>query len=67
MTEAELTQYIRDIPDWPEPGVIFKDITPLLAHPAAFNAALDLMDRPYADQGVTKVVGIEARGFIHSL
>ena len=64
MTEADLTSYIRDIPDWPEPGVVFKDITPLLAHNDAFELALDLMDRPFAAEGVTKVVGIEARGFI---
>lgn len=43
---------------------MFKDITPLLANPDAFNTALGLMDGPFADQGVTRVVGIEARGFI---
>ena len=64
MTEAELTAHIRDIPDWPEPGVVFKDITPLLADAEAFHTALDLMDGPFVDEGITRVVGIEARGFI---
>ena len=64
MTTAELASYIRDVPDWPEPGVVFKDITPLLAHHDAFREALDAMDGPFADAGITKVVGIEARGFI---
>lgn len=54
---------IRDIPDFPEPGVIFKDITPVLADPAAFQALVNQMAEPYKGQGITKVVGIEARGF----
>jgi len=64
MDGAELESHIRDILDWPEPGIVFKDITPLLAHPDAFSAALDAMLEPFADSGITKVVGIEARGFI---
>ena len=64
MSEHEFRSLIRDIPDFPEPGIVFKDITPLLAEPGAFSAAIDAMARPFLGAGVTKVVGIEARGFI---
>ena len=60
----DLAPFIRDIPDWPKPGVIFKDITPLLADAEAFRTAIDAMADAYADAGVTKVMGAEARGFI---
>ena len=63
-----LLSRIRDIPDWPKPGVVFKDITPLLADPVAFDAALDGLAAPGRDAAgtpiVDTVVGIEARGFI---
>lgn len=59
-----LEAYIRDIPDWPKPGVMFKDITPLLADPEAFRACIDALAAPYSDKGITKVLGAEARGFI---
>mgnify|MGYP001291941137 CR=1 FL=1 len=60
----ELKDYIRDVPDFPKPGIMFKDITTLIKHPDAFRASiLQLADR-YRDSGITKVVGIEARGFI---
>lgn len=59
-----LAAYIRDIPDFPKPGVIFKDITPLLASPEGFREAIEQMAAPYRDAGVTKVLGAEARGFI---
>ena len=59
----QLTALIRDIPDFPEPGVVFKDITPVLADAAALRALVDAMAAPYVDAGVTKVAGIEARGF----
>ncbi len=55
---------IRDIPDFPKPGVVFKDITPLLADSQAFRAALDLLGDRYRDRGIQVVVGVEARGFI---
>ena len=55
---------IRDVPDFPEPGVMFKDITPLLADAAAFSAALDELAAPFMGEGISSVVGIEARGFI---
>jgi adenine phosphoribosyltransferase len=64
MTEDQFKSLIREIPDWPEPGVSFKDITPLLADPEALAAAVAAMAEPFVDDGITKVVGIEARGFI---
>ena len=60
----ELASFIRDIPDYPKPGIVFKDITPLLADAHAFAHACDSMAAPYADQGATHVVAIESRGFI---
>ncbi len=55
---------IRDIPDWPEPGIGFKDITPLLADAALFREAVDALASSVADLSVDGVVAIEARGFI---
>lgn len=54
---------IRDVPDFPEPGVVFKDITPVLADGKALSSLITALAEPFADQGVTKVAGIEARGF----
>lgn len=59
----QLEDLIRDIPDFPEPGVVFKDITPVLGDPAAFAALIDAMATPFLDRAITKVAGIEARGF----
>ncbi|MFG3290820.1 adenine phosphoribosyltransferase [Streptomyces sp. NPDC048179] len=59
-----LLSRIRDVEDYPEQGVMFKDITPLLADPAAFTALTDELARIAAATGATKVVGLEARGFI---
>ena len=61
---AQLRDHIRDIPDWPRPGVLFKDITPLLGDADAFGTAIDLMAAPFVDQGIDRVVGVEARGFL---
>jgi adenine phosphoribosyltransferase len=58
-----LTALIRDIPDFPEPGIIFKDITPVLADRAAFAELVDALAEPFLELGVDKVAGIEARGF----
>jgi len=55
---------IRDVPDFPKPGITFKDITPLLADPEAFAEVVDRLAEPFVGRGVTKVVGIEARGFV---
>jgi adenine phosphoribosyltransferase len=60
----ELGSFVRDIPDFPKAGIVFKDITPLLANPQGLAAAVSGLAEPYADQQITKVVGIEARGFI---
>jgi adenine phosphoribosyltransferase len=60
----ELTQKIRDIPDFPQKGIIFKDITPLLNDPRTFRMAIDAMAHRYVGCHIDLVVGIEARGFI---
>ena len=59
-----LAQYIRAVPDWPKKGILFRDITPLLADPEAFPAAVDALCEPFQKAGVHYVAGIEARGFI---
>ncbi|MGB3976112.1 MAG: adenine phosphoribosyltransferase [bacterium] len=59
-----LSNFIRDIPDFPKPGIIFKDITPLLADPQAYQTAIDTMIEPFINEKITKVVGVEARGFL---
>lgn len=64
MREAEFRALIRDVPDFPEPGIVYKDITPLLASPRALAAAVSALSEPFTGRRVTKVVGIEARGFI---
>lgn len=63
-TYAWLKHHIRDVEDFPRPGVVFKDLTPLLAQPQAFASAVRALSQPFATAGITKVVGIEARGFI---
>jgi adenine phosphoribosyltransferase len=59
-----LTRYIRAIPDWPKKGILFRDITPLLADPQAFPATVDALCEPFKRAGVEYVAAIEARGFI---
>jgi adenine phosphoribosyltransferase len=59
-----LASRIRDVPDYPQPGVMFKDITPLLADPVAFNALVEALAALCSRHAATKVVGLEARGFI---
>jgi adenine phosphoribosyltransferase len=61
---ARLGALVRDIADFPEPGVVFKDITPLLADAAAFTLAVDGVVDHFAGAGIDVVVGVEARGFI---
>lgn len=58
-----LENLIRDIPDFPEEGVVFKDITPVLGDHQAFRELITRMSEPYGGNGITKVAGIEARGF----
>nr|WP_240598973.1 adenine phosphoribosyltransferase [Euzebya tangerina] len=60
----DLTTYIRDVPDFPEPGIVFKDITPLLGDPAALEAAVMALCSPYREARLDLVAGIESRGFI---
>jgi adenine phosphoribosyltransferase len=61
---TRLLDRIRDIPDFPKPGIVFKDITPLLADQQAFATAVDLVVDRFVGRGINRVVGIEARGFI---
>jgi adenine phosphoribosyltransferase len=61
---AWLKAHVRDIPDYPQPGIIFRDITPLLAAPDAYAATVDAISAPFADEHIDKVLGIEARGFV---
>jgi adenine phosphoribosyltransferase len=61
---TDLRRFIRDVPDFPTPGILFRDITPLLASPAAFGAAVEAMAGPFRGGAAVKVVGIEARGFM---
>jgi adenine phosphoribosyltransferase len=59
-----LKSIIRDIPDFPKEGIIFKDITPLLSNPASFKKVIDTLKARYEDKRIDQVVGVEARGFI---
>jgi adenine phosphoribosyltransferase len=61
---AQLERLIRDVPDFPKPGIVFKDVTPLLADPAGLALAVELMANPFRGAGVDVVVGPESRGFI---
>ena len=63
-TEATLRGYIRDVPDFPKPGVLFRDLTPLLADPVALDLAVRALAEPFLDARIDFVVGTEARGFI---
>ncbi len=64
MNQIELRDYIRDVPNFPKPGILFKDITPLLASPIAFEAAIAAFTKRYVDEGIDCVVAAESRGFI---
>lgn len=59
-----MKEIIRDVPDFPKEGIIFKDITPLLSDPTAFKKTINSLKERYADKQVDVVVGVEARGFI---
>ncbi|GHO87254.1 adenine phosphoribosyltransferase [Dictyobacter formicarum] len=61
---VRLEDWVRDIPDFPQKGVLFKDITPLLQDPKAFHIAMDRLAAHYAGAGIEAVVGVESRGFI---
>jgi len=61
---AYARSFIRDVPDFPKPGILFKDITPLLADPRAFHIVLDNLAERFIGEHIDAVVGVEARGFI---
>jgi adenine phosphoribosyltransferase len=60
----DLKSFIRDIPDFPKPGILFRDITPLLANPEALRETVRQLAQPYRDKKINAVVAAEARGFI---
>lgn len=64
MTDFDFESLIVDIPDYPEPGVVFKDVTPLFSDAEGFAAVVNTLAEHFAGRGVTKVVGAEARGFM---
>jgi adenine phosphoribosyltransferase len=63
-TDLELRRYIRDIPDFPKRGIVFRDVTPLLADPRALRGAIQALAAPFRAETIDRVIGIESRGFI---
>lgn len=63
-TQAQLRRLIRDIPDFPKPGILFRDITPLLADPSGLALSVELLANPFRGKNIDLVVGAESRGFI---
>lgn len=63
-SSLDLRNYIRNIPDFPKPGILFRDITPLLAHPEAFRESVQRLAEHFRDHNVTAVAAAEARGFV---
>ena len=59
-----LKEYIRDVPDFPKPGIIFKDISPLLKNPKALSYSIDKLIEPFSKNNIDIVAGVEARGFL---
>jgi adenine phosphoribosyltransferase len=64
LNPSELEAFIRTVPDFPKPGILFKDITPMLRSADALSSVCALLAEPFRDRGVTQVAGIESRGFI---
>ena len=64
VTVQDIYRTIRDVPDFPKPGILFKDITPLLLDPKAFRRAVELMTAPFRGDRISRVVSIESRGFL---
>jgi adenine phosphoribosyltransferase len=60
----DLKARIRDVPDFPKPGILFKDVTPVLADPRLFGRVVNAMSAPFRGRHINKVVGVEARGFL---
>jgi adenine phosphoribosyltransferase len=63
----DLTRHIRAIPDFPKPGILFRDITPLLAEPAALATAIERLVEPWKTEGLDAVAAVEARGFLFAV
>ncbi len=61
---VDLSAHVRDIPDYPKPGILYRDITPLLANPEAIQAAVEAMAKPFIGQKIDIIAAAEARGFI---
>ncbi len=64
LKKSDLKNYIRDVPDFPKEGIVFKDITPLLLDGAALRKSVDLLAKKYKKENIELVIGVEARGFI---
>ncbi len=64
LANIDLKTHIRSIPDFPKPGILFRDITTLLKEPRAFNQAIDQLAQHFQNKGIKKVIGIESRGFL---
>jgi adenine phosphoribosyltransferase len=62
--EQKLRRVIREVPDFPRPGILFKDITPILGEPGLLRETVEALAGPFRSEGITKVLGIESRGFI---
>ena len=62
--DADFRAALRDVPDFPSPGIVFKDISPLLADAGLFGRVTRVMAEPFGSEGITHVVGVESRGFI---
>ena len=65
--QMDLAALIRDIPDWPKPGIVFKDITPLLSDPSGLAMAVEQMANPFRGKAIDLVAGAESRGFIFGI
>ncbi len=61
---VDLLRFVRDVPDYPKPGVLFRDLTPLFGDPAALAKAVQELADPFRGEGIERVIGIESRGFI---
>jgi adenine phosphoribosyltransferase len=64
MADLLAEKHIRDVPDFPKPGILFKDIAPVLQHPAALQQVVDLLSQDAREHGAEVIVGIESRGFV---
>ena len=64
MSDPDLRAFVRDVPDFPRPGILFRDVTPLLADPAALREAVQQLAAPFREARIERVVGVESRGFL---